>query len=378
VFYGIRDYGAGDGAPVPLRVFFPSLDGSVFDAPIFEGCGRFPAIQFAHGHCARAGAAHHKRWHDLPVQLARSGYVVVVPELPAMGTHPSAEDHPALGAVAGALSWLRGDWEHRDVVLPAPATGIAGHSWGGLLAARFAGRGSLRAFASLSTDHSDWSAGPTPIRRLTVPMLFVHGGPDDLLGRTTLSEQLWGSLARPKHRAVFAEGGHWDYLPAAGPRPAGTGRPPCDHSDTPARCRHLSYAAADLVTMFFAKYLPPPLAPDLPDRVPDDLVPPPLTLTPEQQFFAGGHLLGMKLIQGKPGCEYALDWDTPTDRTVPFVRFEPAPVAAQRVREADLVPRFTGGGGPGVAWVFSQSPQPGTVVAAGSTVTMALRTGPIP
>jgi len=28
VFYGHRDYGASDGSPTDVRVFFPSLDGS--------------------------------------------------------------------------------------------------------------------------------------------------------------------------------------------------------------------------------------------------------------------------------------------------------------------------------------------------------------
>ena len=44
--------------------------------------------------------------------------------------------------------------------------------------------------------------------------------------------------------------------------------------------------------MFFARYLPPELATDLPARVPANLVPPPLVLTPEQEFFAGGFLNG--------------------------------------------------------------------------------------
>jgi hypothetical protein len=37
-------------APVPLRVFMPSVDGAVLDAPILEGCGRYPVILLAHGH----------------------------------------------------------------------------------------------------------------------------------------------------------------------------------------------------------------------------------------------------------------------------------------------------------------------------------------
>jgi alpha-beta hydrolase superfamily lysophospholipase len=235
-----------DGAPVTVRVFFPSLDGSVFAAPILDGCAQFPVILFAHGQCHQAGTEHYKRWYQLPVQLARSGYVVVVPDLPSMATDPSTEDHPALGAMVSTLVWLRGEWEHRDVLLPAAAplaTAIAGHSRGALLAARFArvvdtqpGLLSLDAFASLSGVWGEWHGSRLPIRDLTVPMLFVSG--DFVVDPfTDFSEELWAALDPPKHRAVFAEGGHWDYLAAAGPPPTGTGRPPCDDRDTPGPCR---------------------------------------------------------------------------------------------------------------------------------------------
>jgi hypothetical protein len=63
--------------------------------------------------------------------------------------------------------------------------------------------------------------------------------------------------------------------------------------------------------------------------------------------------------------------------TVPFVRELRQAQAAQQVTAAGLVPRFTGASGPG-AWVFSQSPAGGRVVNRGTTVTMQLRTGPIP
>lgn len=197
-------------------------------------------------------------------------------------------------------------------------------------------------------------------------MLFIMGGPDDWF--TALSDAQWNALARPRHRAVFANGVHWDYLPAGGT--------PCDRSRGP--CPFLSAAAVDLVTMFFAKYLPPELSPDLPDHVADGLIPPALVLTPEQAFYAGAHLLGFKQLDGKPGCEVSLDWATPDDRIVPYVRFTPQAVAASDVRNADLAPHFTGPTGPGVAWVFTQSPVGGTVVSVGSTVDMVLKTGPIP
>jgi hypothetical protein len=62
---------------------------------------------------------------------------------------------------------------------------------------------------------------------------------------------------------------------------------------------------------------------------------------------------------------------------VPHVLELSSTVAASRVRAARLVPAFTGAGGPG-AWVWRQSPNAGTIVDPGSTVSMQLRTGPIP
>ncbi|MFB4318409.1 M64 family metallopeptidase [Actinomadura sp. 21ATH] len=63
--------------------------------------------------------------------------------------------------------------------------------------------------------------------------------------------------------------------------------------------------------------------------------------------------------------------------TVPSVRERSAAAAGTAVRNAGLNPRFIGSTGSN-AWVFSQSPAAGTVVQAGSTVTMRTRTGPIP
>jgi PASTA domain len=62
---------------------------------------------------------------------------------------------------------------------------------------------------------------------------------------------------------------------------------------------------------------------------------------------------------------------------VPDVIQQFAKNAAQAVRAAGLVPKLAG---PNTtrSWVLSQSPAPGRLVAQGSTVTMVLRTGPLP
>jgi hypothetical protein len=366
VFYGARNLDAADGAPVPLRIFFPSLDGAVFSAPILDGCGRYPLLVLAHGHCAGDPQGFLK-WFHLPAQLARSGYVVVVPHLDATasGTHPSAADQD-LATLSNVIEWARQGWEHRGVLMGTASTGIVGHSYGAMVAARFAGAGGVAAaYAGLSGVWQDWSSGPLPITDTPAPTLLVWGGPEDSF--TQLPDSFWSQLPLPRHRAVFAEGLHWDYLPA--------GTTPCDQARGP--CRYLAAAAADLVTMFFAKYLPPELATDLPGKIPDSLTPPALVLTPEQEFYAGGHLYGMRAIQGSAGCGLALDWATPNQRVVPHVRFTPRTVADAHVRKADLVPQFSGSGDPR-AWVFSQTPTAGQIVTPGSTVSMSLRSGPIP
>jgi hypothetical protein len=364
VFYGARSYGTAQGAPVALRVYFPSLDGAVESAPVLSGCGRYPVVLFAHGDC-HVDPNHFQKWIQLPAQLARSGYVVVVPQLPSIASHPSTENHPALTAIADSLDWLRQSWEHRSVLMAAAATGVAGHSYGALLAARHARAHVVAGFAGLSGVWQDWPSGAPPIVGLGGPKLLLWGGPEDLF--TALSDAQWTGLSAPKHRAVFATGMHWDYLPAS--------QTPCDLSRGP--CGLIKSAAADLVTMFFAKYLPPELSPDLPGLVPDNLVPPPLSLTPDQEFYAGGHLIGMRNMSGTPGCGVTLTVVTGNERTVPDV-IELSQASADRaVRAAGLVPQFTGAGG-ARAWVASQSPRAGTRVARGSTVRMALRTGPRP
>ena len=292
VFWGVRTLGPADGAPVDLRIFFPSLDGAVETAPILAGCGRYPLVLFAHGHCI-GDTDHHRRWVRIPAMLARAGYVVVVPRLAgnASGQSPSVPEHPDEATLDAVATWARTAWEHADVLLPAPATGVVGHSFGAMLAARYAVGRPVAAFAGLSGTWQDWFGGePFPLPLLTVPSLLTWGGAADLF--TQLTETQWASMARPRHRVVFAQGEHWDYL--------GTPGPPCAHGG--GVCPEIAGATADLLTMFLGRYLPPELAVNLPTAVPASLEPPQLDLTGEQEFFAGGFLGGFAALGGNPAC----------------------------------------------------------------------------
>jgi pimeloyl-ACP methyl ester carboxylesterase len=296
VFYGARSLGPPDGAPVPLRIFFPSLDGAVETAPLLAGCGHYPLIVFCHGHC-QGDTNHYRRWFRLPAQLARSGYVVVVPHLAGIagGQSPSVAAHPDLPTLDAVVTWARSGWEHAEVLMPPPATGVVGHSYGAMLGARYASNHRVTAYAGLSGGWGDWFGDALkPLRLLGIPNFLTWGGPSDLF--TQLSETEWNQIRTPRHRAVFAKGEHWDYLaPTTVPCGSGIGV-----------CPRIGPATDDLVTMFFGRYLPPELATDLPARVPSSLVPPPLVLTPEQEFFAGSFLTGYAGLPDSADCKDTL------------------------------------------------------------------------
>jgi hypothetical protein len=303
----------------------------------------------------------------MPAQLARGGYVVVVPQLPDIGTHPSGEDHRAQAALLDVVSWIRDDWQHREIIESPPATGVVGHSYGALHACLLSSQIPCVALASLSGVWNDWPDGLPPLFDVELPLLTIWGT-DPLAERDAIiPDASWRRLGRPRHRAIFKDGQHWDYL---------YGQDfPCGDSLGP--CRYLGSAADDLVTMFMARYLPPDSWPNLPDLVPRDLSPPPLRLTPEQEFYAGGYLTGLSQFERTAGCSVELKVDLPDDCVVPFVRYLPESVARVRVTNADLVPVFTGSDGRD-AWVRTQSPREGTSSRRGNNVRMTLATGPMP
>jgi hypothetical protein len=322
VFYGHRDHtvrlplvpdvvsaslGAGrpgeqlPGITARLRVFYPSLDGSPPDAPLLRNCGRYPLVVFAHGQCGEAD--HFQKWFELPATLARCGNVVLVHDLPATngGTSPSQND-AEVDLLRRLIRWARVDSEYAGVLMPDPATGLAGHSFGAGLTGRLVVENlvAVTAHASLSGTY------PSALQPRTIPKLLTWGtGGEDLL---VPIEDWQDRLAMPAHVVELHDAGHWDYLPR--------GRSTC--TGQRGGCTLVPALAADVVALFFGRYMPPERWRNGPPswlplpwfRVGRSLQPPPLLLTTEQRFFAGGHFSAWQLQDERPECGLTLNWKT--------------------------------------------------------------------
>lgn len=277
VFYGYRDCMAPIGsraAPVPCRVFYPSLDGSPDGAQFLSSCRKYPLILFVHGQCAEP--EHYKRWSKLAAQLARSGYIVAIPQWP--GTHPWDADYLML---ARLRAWMFAPPAASDAETGRVwagqidfRTGIAGHSYGALLAARLF---SLSAFVSIDGVWDDWPSMPAnPIFELFIPKLFFYG---ERGGGVIPS--FWPRLRGAKHRVEFTGARHWDYLRA--------GVSSCERDQGRGACNLVEAFTVQTTVWFMAKHLPPLGWERLRADIPDTLLPPRPTLTREQAFFAGAH-----------------------------------------------------------------------------------------
>lgn len=279
-------------------MFFPSLDGSPQTAGILEGCGPYPLILFAHGQC-EMDSEHYKKWFLLPATLARAGNVVVVPEVPHAAYPPNNDTD--LDRMRRIVTWMRRCWSYRNVLLPPPATGVAGHSWGAMLMARFAADQDVSAFAALSGSWGEFQDSLAPLTGLELPTLFTWGdGGFDV--HSTVPNGQWASLSEPKHKATFDGGEHWDYLPP--------GQTRCEMFR--GSCDLTHWLAADLLTMFFGKYVGREGSPAI-SQIPANLVPPDLTLSTEQEFFAGGYLQGFSFLENDADCGVTLTWETDTE-----------------------------------------------------------------
>lgn len=98
-------------------------------------------------------------------------------------------------------------------------------------------------------------------------------------------------------------------------------------------------------------------------------------LTVGQSFVHADSLTTVRVVAATAGG-FRVEIATQTVR-VPLVQEMNAATASQRISAAGLIPAFTGQSGQN-AWVWRQSPRAGVMVAPGSTVTLQLRTGPIP
>lgn len=135
MFYGYTDYGSpltnapealARGITLPpepaVRVYYPSLEGSPQGAPILSMCEQLPLVLFIHGDC---DGVPYDQWIELPAQLARSGYVVVVT---SYGGFLATGDPAITAPLRQVHDRMRTTWEHRDRLMPSPHTAVVGHS----------------------------------------------------------------------------------------------------------------------------------------------------------------------------------------------------------------------------------------------------------
>ena len=296
MFWGFQDLDVANGAPGPLRVFYPTYEGSPQNAPILKLCLiRYPVVLFMHGQPPCADANYFKRWQILGMVLARSGYVVVMPKHPALSP---GEGSPSIAVGLGALDWVRSSWEHRNWVdSDVTATAVVGHSFGALLAARIRqARSTIGAYVGLSGVWTEVNDTNALLESIQAPSLFMWATEAGPVAESLDTGGLWNRIPFGKSAAFFP-GQHFDYVsPPAGCNPPRGG------------CNLIELVTAELVTLFVTRHVPVKTsrAP-----IPPSLIPPAVTLTPRQEFFAGSHLNGIQLIQSRPGCRVDLRWEDP-------------------------------------------------------------------
>lgn len=280
-----------------IRIIYPSTDGAVWNAPILEDCGLFPVVLFAHGQCADVD--HYRSWTPPLVPLARSGYVVVMPEM-NYGGNPFG----STGQLLQALGWAIFEWSHGSLL--APSFGVAGHSYGALATAALRAENHIgNVYASLGGGFAEFhgEAGDR-LRAVDVPALLMAGTDDIFVFEGQTGQPVgWKQVGPFKHSVVFENGDHWDYLPPGFECQNGL-RGTCDAS---------WILASDILLTFFSKYMPPtPLPQSLglsmnPPTADDVLA---LNPTAAQQFFLGGHLLGKTFLasaHAPVGIQWLLD-----------------------------------------------------------------------
>ena len=298
VWSGFDDFGPGDGAPMEIRVWFPSFTAG---GSLLQDCGRFPLIVLVNGQCQN-DTSPHLHWGPIATSLARSGYVVAAPDFGGLIAFNSQADFNRLEST---VQWMRGRSPFSSVTFPWEI-GIAGHSYGGLLGMRYALRATI---PPVSTIAVLGAAVGEDVPNLDLLRIRFNGfrlfcwGADDLFGQ--VPDRDWSAAAGPGHAVRFGQGNHWDFFPTSPPTPCATGL------NERGPCASTWKLTADVLTIFFGKYLHPHLG-SLPlNHLPSSLIPPPLNLTRAQVPFAAGHLEGFReLDDDETACAGVSRWRT--------------------------------------------------------------------
>lgn len=307
VAWGEEHLTTADGAPRTLSVYYPSPR-FLPPRPMLRSClGRWPVVLFLHGQppdglTPDQLSSYHRAWWRVPVVLARSGYVVVVPRHDAV--LPTSDNAPRLVAEARRdIAWVRTAWhEAKWVAQPPSATVVAGHSFGALLAARVAAaHPEIAAFVSLGGGFHQLDDARGLLSAIRAPSFFMFssdGGEEfepflqfeRIEGDPSPAKDLWTGLAQDKY-AVTYRGGHFEYLD------------PGRSGDAPrGDCALIAGVAADLVALFVASNV------QSLTRVGPDLQKPAVTLTDAQAALAIQHLTSVDRIGNAAGCRVELKW----------------------------------------------------------------------
>jgi pimeloyl-ACP methyl ester carboxylesterase len=321
-------YKGTNNAPTNMMVIYPSMQiGNPYNPPPpLAGCGKFPVILFAHGVCDMADTykgQHYKVWEQTLSPLARAGFVVVVPDRElsysnATPTSPGYDDASARD-LAIALYWLEVNWKWREIL--SNRMGIIGHSYGGAAALRYYYNAKTpKAIALLSPALEEAQAlypwVSQAITGLSIPSLHFFGSGNDLVshGETqpdqTNRPYYWKYFHSPAHSVEFVGAGHYDYLATD----FKCGYPPGSGTKS-AACPLQWSLTADVLVMFFSKYLPPvPLGNNANIFLSNTLIPPTslpvVGNDPEQTKFFSYFLKGRENFV-KAGCSAVFRFKTP-------------------------------------------------------------------
>jgi pimeloyl-ACP methyl ester carboxylesterase len=309
VLYGINDVTIPDGSSnFEARIYYPSVEDEVLDVPILPGT--YPLVAFAHGDrsdnpelCPPDLTGDYKRWGAVLHLLARCGFVVISPAMQDIIDNSEA----SAVRLERAINWIRSSWPKRSVlhlrpviymdpdllhasrntpsapeqqagttaasslsdrldrrdiarlgagvgsdigapIGPPTALGVAGHSWGARAAARVAARKQVQVTAIASVAGSwDENAAIDAFVQAGLPTVMMAGS-DDFLAASYLPG-LWKPLAAPKHQALLAGLGHWDWFSAY------AGIAPCDPNTPHPVCPVGWQTASELLLGFMTKYL---------------------------------------------------------------------------------------------------------------------------
>lgn len=301
VFFGYTDVDAAAGAPGRARIWYPTLDGTPSNAQILQMClARWPVVLFLHGQPppeCRDYPEYFKRWDFGPV--ARSGYVVVVPEL-QREDDPLNPESANLALALQFLDWTRSSWEHSEwVSADATSTALMGHSFGVPVALQVAWQRPTGALVSFS--YVEWDLTDEDIGRLTAPSMVMSGEAEFPQPYPLVDSGRWDLFTLPKYHLTFAGAHHFDYL---------TDLPGCAEERGYDPPQLMPRIAGELAALFLTRHVPVPLSTA---RVKDDLTLPEYELTREQEFYVGSHLSTIRELESSGIEGYAIDmlWQRP-------------------------------------------------------------------